>query len=299
MNNKQPLIVVLGPTACGKSGLGIELALRRNGEIVSADSRQIYRGLDLGTGKVTEEETRGIPHAMLDVIDPNDTYSVALFQRGAYAAIDDMARRGKLPFLVGGTGLYVRAVTDGFCFEDGGAPDPALRAELDAMDLPALQERFRSLNCPVPDNLDLQNPRRVIRAIERATAGVESQPSEPRYRTLLLGVSYPRETICERIDRRLLARLELGMVDEIAALRANGATDEFLDGLGLEYRYTLYYLRGKFTYDEYVDELSRAIKRFAKRQTKWFARDVGVHWLDMTGDPVSEALALIDDFLKD
>ena len=124
------LIVVLGTTACGKSGLGVELAKRFGGEIVSADSRQVYRGLDLGTGKVTEEEMEGVPHHMLDVVEPNQPYSVAEFQAGAYAAIDGILSRGNTPFLVGGTGLYVRAVTEGFTFTDA-RPDPALRAKLE------------------------------------------------------------------------------------------------------------------------------------------------------------------------
>ena len=138
------LIVVLGPTACGKSSLGVELARHCNGEIVSADSRQVYRGLDLGTGKITSDEMEGIPHHMLDVVEPNTPYSVADFQRGAYAAIDGILSRGKQPLLVGGTGLYIRAVTQGFVFQDT-PPNPALRAELEQLSARALYDRFRAL----------------------------------------------------------------------------------------------------------------------------------------------------------
>lgn len=298
MEQKPPLIVILGPTACGKSGLGIELARALGGEVVSADSRQIFRGLDLGTGKVTAQETQGVPHHLLDILAPNESYSAARFQQDAYAAIDGILRRGALPFLVGGTGLYLRSVTEGFCFDDGGAPDPALRARLEGMSLGELQEElFRTVR-DIPEGLDLQNPRRVVRAIERARSGARQRPSVPRYRCLLLGAAYPREVICRRIDQRLRDRLDAGMVDEIRALRTQGASDAFLDGLGLEYRYTLYYLQGKFSYEEYLDELSRAIKRFAKRQVMWFKRDEGVHWLDMDHDPVSQALTLCCAFLS-
>jgi len=298
VEQRPPLIVILGPTACGKSGLGIELARTLGGEVVSADSRQVFRGLDLGTGKVTPEEIQGVPHHLLDILEPNESYSAARFQQDAYAAIDGILQRGALPFLVGGTGLYLRAVTEGFCFDDGGAPDPALRARLEHMELPQLVEELRRAADVIPDNLDLQNPRRVVRAIERAYAGAKPRPSDPRYRCLLLGAAYPREVVCRRIDQRLRDRLDAGMVDEVRALRAQGASDGFLDGLGLEYRYTLHYLQGKYSYEEYLDELSRAIKRFAKRQVMWFKRDRDVHWLDMDADPVGQALALIRPFLQ-
>ena len=291
------LIVVLGATACGKSGLGVELALRFGGEIVSADSRQVYRGLDLGTGKITAEEMRGVPHHMLDVVEPNQPYSVAEFQRGAYQAIDGILTRGKVPFLVGGTGLYLRAVTEGFVFTDTG-PDPALRAVLERESTGALYARYQARTGKTLSGGEERNRHRLIRALEKLEAGEEALPPCPRYECLLLGVNYPRETVCARIDQRLRRRLEAGMVEEVAALRSAGVSDGFLEGLGLEYRYILWYLTGRLdSLDALSDELGRAIKRFAKRQVSWFKKDRDVHWLNMETDPAAEASQLIEAFL--
>ncbi|OUQ83147.1 tRNA (adenosine(37)-N6)-dimethylallyltransferase MiaA [Flavonifractor sp. An10] len=292
------LIVVLGTTACGKSGLGVELARRFDGEIVSADSRQVYKGLDLGTGKVTEEEMEGVPHHMLDVVEPNQPYSVADFQAGAYAAIDDILARGRRPFLVGGTGLYVRAVTEGFTFTDA-RPDPALRAELEGKTTEELYALLREKTGVTLTGGEESNRHRLMRSVEKALSGRwESPPPRPRYDCLLLGVTFPREAVCRRIDARLQARIDAGMLDEVADLRANGATDEFLEGLGLEYRYILRYLTGQITtLDGLKDELGRAIKRFAKRQMVWFKKDRDVLWLDMEGDFLTQAVRAVEGFL--
>ena len=293
------LIVVLGPTACGKSGLGVELAKRCGGEIVSADSRQIYRGLDLGTGKITPEEMEGIPHHMLDVVEPNTPYSVADFQRGAYAAIDDILARGRVPLLVGGTGLYIRAVAQGFVFRDA-PPNPALRDQLEQLDAAALYARFQALTGLTLNESEQRNQQRLVRAVEKAMAGgYDDAACVPRYRVLQLGCTYPREVLHRRIDQRLRDRLDAGMVEEVARLREQGATDTFLEGLGLEYRYLCRYLTGRIaTEEELVDELGRAIKRFAKRQVQWFKRDQ-VLWLDMDGDPVSQAVRAAEEFLSE
>ena len=292
------LIVVLGTTACGKSGLGVELARRFDGEIVSADSRQVYRGLDLGTGKVTEEEMGGIAHHMLDVVEPNQPYSVADFQAGAYAAIDDILARGRRPFLVGGTGLYVRAVTEGFTFTDA-RPDPALRAELEGKTTEELYALLREKTGVTLTGGEENNRHRLMRSVEKALSGRwESPPPCPRYDCLLLGVTFPREAVCRRIDARLQTRIDAGMLDEVAKLRANGATDAFLEGLGLEYRYILRYLTGQIpTLDGLKDELGRAIKRFAKRQMVWFKKDRDVLWLDMEGDFIAQAVRAVEGFL--
>lgn len=296
---KNKLIVILGTTACGKSGLGVALAKRYHGEIVSADSRQVYRGLDLGTGKITPEEMEGVPHHMLDVADPGESYSVAQFQRGAYEAIDAIAARGHLPFLVGGTGLYIRAVSEGYVFH-AAPPDPALRARLETLSTQELRSGLAALGVGV-DTDAWNNRPRLIRLLEKSRNGEDPHAEaqrQPRYDVLTLGVSFPRETVCRRIDERLLARLDAGMVQEVAELRLQGVSDEFLEGLGLEYRYILRYLQGTLpSEDALIDELGRAIKRFAKRQVSWFKKDKDVHWLDMEADPAAEAAALIDAFL--
>lgn len=296
---KTKLIVILGTTACGKSGLGVTLAGQYSGEIVSADSRQVYRGLDLGTGKITPEEMAGIPHYMLDVAEPGTPYSVAQYQQGAYAAIDAIAARGRLPFLVGGTGLYVRAVSEGYVFH-AAPPDPVLRSRLEALSTEALRSELTALGV-TPDADAWNNRPRLVRLLEKARNGEDPHAEsarEPRYDILTLGVSFSRDTVCRRIDQRLLARLDAGMVEEVAALRRQGVSDAFLEGLGLEYRYILRYLQGILpSEDALIDELGRAIKRFAKRQVSWFKKDKDVHWLDMESNPAAEAAALIDDFL--
>ncbi len=297
--SKPKLIVILGTTACGKSGLGVALAKKYNGEIVSADSRQVYRGLDLGTGKITQEEMEGVPHHMLDVLEPGEVYSVAQFQQGAYEAVDGILARGRLPFLVGGTGLYVRAVAEGYVFH-AAPPDPALRAELEALPTEALRARLTGRGVALDEDARNNRPR-LVRLLEKSLSGADPHAEaerQPRYQVLTLGVSYPRQMVCQRIDARLRARLDAGMIQEVERLRSAGVSDAFLDGLGLEYRYILRYLTGTLTSrDELADELGRAIKRFAKRQVSWFKKDREVHWLDMDADPVLEAGALIEAFL--
>lgn len=295
------LIVILGTTACGKSGLGVELAKHVGGEIVSADSRQVYRGLDLGTGKVTEEEMDGVPHHLLDVVSPNQSYSVAEFQRDAYAAIDDILARGKVPLLVGGTGLYVRAVAEGYTFQES-QPDPVLRVQLERKSTEELYAMFRAQTGRTLSGGEEKNRHRLVRTMEKLLSGdsLTESPRVPRYEVLQLGMTYPRDVLCRRIDERLQKRLDDGMIEEVARLRAEGATDAFLEGLGLEYRYILWYLTGKLSsQDELFDELGRAIKRFAKRQMVWFKKDRDVLWLDTEGDPLSQAIQAADAFLRD
>lgn len=289
------LIAVMGTNASGKSGLAVALAKRFNGEIVSADSRQVYRGLDLGSGKITPEETQGVPHHLIDVCAPGDFFSMADFQRLAYAAIDGIASRGRVPFLVGGTGLYVDAVTDGYELS-GRAPDLKLREHLETFETPALYGMLRE---KLPDtDIDPKNRNRVMRALERLAAD-DYHPGRraPRYSVLKLGVTWDRETLKRRIDERLDRRLRAGMVQEVQGLMDAGVSTEFLMKLGLEYRYLTEYLTGRWTYEQMVDELSRAIKRFAKRQMTWFRREENLHWLDMAADPEGQAAELIEAFL--
>ncbi len=291
------LIAVMGTNASGKSGLGIELAARYGGEVVSADSRQVFCGLDLGSGKITPEEAKGVPHHLIDVCEPGEFFSMADFQRLAYAAIDDILSRGKLPFLVGGTGLYVDAVIDGYELSEI-EPDLELRAHLETFETPAL---YAMLKEKLPNTeIDPKNRNRVMRALERLAAD-DYHPGRcsPRYEVLKLGVTWPREILKQRIDERLERRLRQGMIDEVKGLMDAGVSTEFLTKLGLEYRYITEYLLGKLTYDQMLDELARAIKRFAKRQMTWFRKEENLHWLDMSADPVKQAVELIDAFLKE
>lgn len=296
---KQKLIAVVGTNASGKSGLGVELALRRNGEIVSADSRQVFRGLDLGSGKITPEEMRGVPHHLLDVREPGEFFSMKDFQRLSYEAIDGILARGRQPFLVGGTGLYVACVTEGYVLSEI-EPDLAYREELEKLDTPAL---YRMLMEKMPDAVvDSPNNRnRVMRLLERIEAGdLHRAAPEPRYDVLKLGVTWDKKTLDARIDERLERRMREGMVDEVRGLLQAGCPREFLYKLGLEYRFLCRLLDGEFASGEQMcQELARAIKQFARRQMTWFRRDKTIHWLDMTQNPVEEALEKIDVFLED
>ena len=290
------LIVIEGTNASGKSSLGIALASRFGGEIVSADSRQVYERMDLGSGKVTPEEMQGVPHHLLDVRKPGEFFSMADFQRLAYEAIDGIIARGKVPFLVGGTGLYVDAVADGYELSDR-APDHSLRAHLETFDTPALYDMLKE---KLPDTeIDPRNRHRVMRTLERLAAD-DYRPTgkSPRYTLLKLGVTWPREILKQRIDERLEKRLNEGMVDEVKALLNEGVSEEFLTKLGLEYKYLTWYLTGKLPYEQMVEELGNAIKKFAKRQMTWFRKDPRIIWLDMSADPIKEASDLIESFLE-
>ena len=292
----EKLIVIAGTNASGKSGLGVELALRYGGEIVSADSRQVFRGLDLGSGKIAPEEMKGVPHHLIDVCDPGDFFSMHDFQRLAYGAIDGIIARGRLPFLVGGTGLYVACVTEGYVMSDN-PPDLEYRAYLETFETPEL---FKMLVKAVPDtDVEPKNRNRVMRLLEKLHAGDDHVPhSQPRYECLKLGVTWDRDTLKKRIDERLQRRLDAGMIDEVRGLIDRGVSVGFLKKLGLEYRYITQYLIGEIPSEaEMVELLATAIKQFAKRQMTWFRRDKEITWLDMTGNPVAQACGAIDGFM--
>ena len=235
------LIVVPGPTASGKSALGIALAQRFHGEIVSADSRQVYRGLDIGTAKVTAEERALVPHHLLDVADVQEIYTVSQFQQQAIAAINDIAARGLQPFLVVGSPHYIQAVVDNLDIP-AVPPQPALRAELEARPLAELLAQLEELDTRSAAIIDRNNRRRVIRALEVClTSGKpfseQRRVAAPLYRSLLLGIQWPREELYRRIDRRVDERMQLGMVQEVRTLLDNGVSHERLEALGLEYRF--------------------------------------------------------------
>lgn len=291
------LVVIAGTNASGKSGLGIELAKKYNAEIVSADSRQVFKGLDLGSGKVTVEEMQGVKHHLLDVVNPNDFFSLSQFQNMAYEAIDDIINRKKTPFLVGGTGLYVNSVVDGYNLA-GSRPDPEIRKEMESKSIEELITYLRENNPSALETVDIQNKRRLERAAEKAASGAKKDlPSIPRYETLVIGVTWPREVLYERIRERLDRRLKEGMIEEVKNLRENGASDDFLYRLGLEYRYILMYLRGEFeSYDAFYNKLFMEIRHLAKEQMTWFRKRQDINWIDMSEDPFGEASKLIDNF---
>ncbi|OJI06215.1 tRNA (adenosine(37)-N6)-dimethylallyltransferase MiaA [bacterium CG10_46_32] len=301
MNQPLPkLIAILGPTASGKSSLAIELAQKFNGEIVSADSRQVYTGLDIGTGKVTKDEQHAVPHHLLDSAEPGDNFNVADFQKRACEAIDDIVHRDKRPLFVGGSALYAYAVIDNYKLTDV-PPNPKLRKELEENSIDELvviaSERIRersNLNSetkPTADDKiasvasllrnDIKNKRRLIRAIEKLESGapLTAEKLPPRYNTLILGKDVPREELYKKIDTRVDERIRDGMIEEVKQLRDKGLNDVWLISLGLEYKWITEYLQGTWTQEEMVKRLKGAIHAFARRQMTWFNRDKRIVWV--------------------
>ncbi len=297
------LIVVPGPTASGKSALGIALAQRFHGEIVSADSRQVYRGLDIGTAKVTAEERALVPHHLLDVADVQEIYTVSQFQQQAIAAINDIAARGLQPFLVGGSPHYIQAVVDNLDIP-AVPPQPALRAELEARPLAELLAQLEELDTQSAAVIDRNNRRRVIRALEVClTSGKpfseQRRVAAPLYRSLLLGIQWPREELYRRIDRRVDERMQLGMVQEVRTLLDNGVSHERLEALGLEYRFISRWLRGEFPSEEAMAErLKFAIHDFTRRQLTWFRKDTRIVWIDGGNGAFERAEGWVREFLR-
>lgn len=295
--SKPKVVAVVGTNASGKSALGIRLAKQFDGEIISADSRQVFRGLDLGSGKVTTEEMQGVPHYLIDVREPGEFFSMADFQKMSYEKIDEIRARNHLPMIVGGTGLYVDSVLDGYLLSDK-EPDLAYRAELEKLTTPALYAKLVTLVSDV--DVEKNNRNRVMRMLERIHDGDNAVPSkQARYDSLRLGVSWERDVLAKRIDERLEMRLEQGMIEEVQGLLDAGASRDFLLGLGLEYRYITQYLIGEIPdRDDMLAQLAHAIKKFAKRQMTWFRRNPDIVWLDMQGDAYAQACDEIEKFLK-
>lgn len=291
------LLVVLGPTASGKTHLAVQAALRLDGEIISADSRQVYRGLDIGSGKDLDEYGK-VPYHLIDLADPGREFSLFDFFRAFCVAYAGIRERNHLPILAGGTGLYLEAVLQGYDLIEV-RPNPALREELAPLPLEELQARLRILRPDQHNTTDLMDRSRVIRAIEIAEG--ESRPgarplSMPSLEPRVFGLRWPRQLLRERITERLRQRFELGLVEEVAHLHATGVSWQTLEYFGLEYRFVAEHLQGKLNRNDLFQKLNSAIHQFAKRQDTWFRKmerqGIAIHWLDATGDPVAELLAV-------
>jgi tRNA dimethylallyltransferase len=282
---KPKLIAIVGPNASGKTSLGIELAKKFNGEIISADSRQIYRGLDIGSGKATKREMRGIPHHLIDVASPRKVFTVAQFQKLGRRIIRKIIAKGKLPIIVGGTGLYVDALTHNHIFPTV-KPNPKLRRKLEAQSPAALFAQLKKLDPRRAATIDPHNPRRLVRALEIVFATKRPVPSREEalnsasdYDVLTLGVAISKKKLHEKIHRRLLARLRHGMIREVERLRESGLSFQRLENLGLEYRYLGRYLQGQLSKKEMAAELEKEIRRYADRQMTWFRKDKTIRWI--------------------
>jgi tRNA dimethylallyltransferase len=287
-SSKYDLLVVTGPTASGKTSLAATLALKLKGEIISVDSRQIYRQMNLGTGKDYSDyivEGQYIPYHLIDIADPGYKYSVFEYQRDFVKVLDDLRFRNMFPIVCGGSGMYIDSVVSGYKMIEV-PPDPVFRASLEKKSLPELTENLSSFK-KLHNKTDIDTKKRAIRAIEiERYIGIrkENQTKFPEIKPLIIGLLFSREKRRERISERLRRRLEEGMEDEIRQLLMQGVDPETLIYYGLEYKYITLYITGRISYDEMYRSLETAIHQFAKRQMTWFRgmerKGIQIHWID-------------------
>lgn len=300
---KPKVLVLVGPTAVGKTKLSIEIAKQFNCEIISGDSMQVYRHMDIGTAKITPEEMQGVPHHLINIHDPDHAYSAAEFQQQCRTLIEDIHKRGKLPFIVGGTGLYVESVCYGFEFTDVGA-DEAFRAEQAAYAAEygpeALLERLRQVDPVSADRLHANDQRRIIRALEiyhltgePLSAKLEGQTKQSPYDLCLIGLTMDRQMLYNRIEERIDVMLQQGLVEEVSSLLERGYGPELVSMQGLGYKEIITFLQGEGTLEEAVTLLKRDTRRFAKRQLSWFRHMKEIVWVDVT-----DATKFVDNFEK-
>jgi tRNA dimethylallyltransferase len=303
-----PLVAIVGPTAAGKTELAVRLAKEIGGEIVSADSRQVYRRMDIGTAKASREEQTQATHHLIDIVDPDETLGLAQFQELAYAAIDEITARGRVPQLVGGTGQYVMAVVEGWKIPRV-PPDQALRAKLyrqaDEEGAEALHEELRSLDRAAADRIDARNVRRVVRALEVCLItgkpiSEQQGKSPPPYRILMLGLSLDHEALYRRIDERVEKMMEAGLEAEVQGLVDVGYGFALPAMSGVGYGQFAPYLAGEAPLESVVREIKRATRRFVRQQANWFRpHDARIHWLDAAQDPYPAALESVKEFLSE
>lgn len=307
IKHKYPLIILAGPTAVGKTDLSIALAKRIHGQIISADSMQVYRGMDIGTAKITREEMQGIPHYLIDVLDPTEDFNVVTFQRMAKDALQTIYASGDIPILVGGTGFYIQALLYDIDFaeQDG---DTAIREKYQRMvkeqGADYLHEQLRLVDPPAADEIHAHNVKRVIRALEFyeqtgrriSEHNEEQQDKESPYNYYYFVIHDDRQRLYDRIDRRVERMLESGLIDEVQRLRDSGCTREMVSMQGLGYKEVFAYLEGECSYDEMVYILKRDTRHFAKRQLTWFRREREVIWMDWQAYPDQERM--LDNIMK-
>lgn len=301
--NLSPLLVIVGPTGVGKTALALALCEKLRGEVVSADSRLLYRGMDIATAKPTRAEQARVRHHLIDLVNPDETYTLSQYQADAYAAIDEIHARHLIPFLVGGTGLYVRAVVEGLQIPRV-APNPERRAELEREPVAQLYARLQSLDPEAAAKILPNNARRIIRALEVIEATGEPmsklQTRQPRpYRTIQIGLTMPREELYRRADARIDQMLAAGLVEEVRGLVARGYSFALPSMTGLGYREIGMYLRGEMTLDDAVQLLKFNTHKFIRHQYNWFRpTDARIKWFDMTERAVVEKIEkVVEEFL--
>jgi tRNA dimethylallyltransferase len=306
MTCRAPLVVIVGPTGAGKSALVLHLAEAVHGEIVSADSRQVYRGMDIGTAKPTQAERARVAHHVIDVVDPDQDFALAEFQEQAYAAIGDIATRGLLPFLVGGTGQYVHAVVEGWRIPRVPA-DPDLRARLyseaEERGVQSLYRQLLELDPAAADFVDAHNSRRVVRALEVCILSgrpfsEQRGKDPPPYAVLQIGLTMDRQALYHRVDRRIDDMVARGLVDEVRGLLDKGYGWALPSMSSLGYLQFKAYFEGSATLEEAVVLIKKETRRFIRHQYNWFRpADPRIHWLDAAASPYDLSLELIRPLL--
>ncbi|MEA3452993.1 MAG: tRNA (adenosine(37)-N6)-dimethylallyltransferase MiaA [Patescibacteria group bacterium] len=290
------LVVILGPNASGKSSLAVYLAKEFNGEVISADSRQVYKGMDIGSGKIMTKEMQSIPHHLLDVASPKRRFTVTQYQKKANNAIKQIYKNGNLPIICGGTGFYIQSVVDGIIIPKV-KPDWKFRNLLEKKSTDQLVQMLKYLDSKRAKNIDKHNRRRLIRAIEIVVKTKKSVPvlkKDKKFNTLILGVRRDKLVLQKRIKERLEKRLKQGMIKEVVQLKKTGLSWKRIEEFGLEYKFIAYYLQDKMKYDEMIERLQKAIENYAKRQMTWFKRDKQIHWIENK----KTAKKLVKKFLK-
>ena len=299
MDKLNKLVVILGPTASGKTDLSIKLAKKFNGKVVSADSRQIYKGMNVGSGKITKKDMQGIPHYLLDIANPKTRFTVAQYQKLALSVIKKIQKMDGLPFLVGGTGFYIQSVVDGIVIPEV-KPDWKLRKKLEKLTTEKMFEKLKKIDPKRAESIDKKNPRRLIRALEivlstgKPVPELRGGPDSTDLEVLQIGIKKSPDELKKLINKRLLKRLKNNvMVNEVKKLKASGLSWKRLEEFGLEYRYVAQYLQNKLTYQEMIGEIQKESEHFGKRQMTWFKRDKRIHWIKNN----KEAIKLVDEFL--
>nr|WP_274388477.1 tRNA (adenosine(37)-N6)-dimethylallyltransferase MiaA [Brevibacillus agri] len=297
MQQREKLVVIIGPTAVGKTQLSLDLAQQFNGEIISGDSMQVYRGMDIGTAKAEPAELALVPHHLIDIKNPDEEYSVALFQESATRLITEINQRERLPFIVGGTGLYIESVTHRFQFSQA-AQDPELRERLqrlaDAEGVEALHARLADVDPITAQRLHPNDVKRVIRALEiYESTGYKMSDFQLRaqhspYDLVMIGLTMERAVLYERINRRVELMIEAGLVEEVRGLLDKGYDASMVSMQGLGYKELIPYLYGEITLEKAINDIQQRTRHFAKRQLSWFRRIPEVQWFDMT-DPAGQA----------
>ena len=303
MKKLPKIIVIVGPTASGKTALGLDLAKKFNGEIINADSRQVYRGMDIATAKARPDDkqdgyfVQGIRHHLIDIVNPEEEFTLAHYKKLAFETVDEILSRGKLPIVVGGTGLYVRAIVDNPDIPEV-APNKELRDRLEQMSAEDRIECLKKIDPKSAAQIDLKNPRRVIRAIEVASAtnksfAAQQTKSAPRYDALQIGLDVPREKLYERINARVDEQMKEGLFEETKKLAEKYSWDlPSMSGIG--YKQIGLYLRGEMSLPEAAELIKRDTRNYAKRQMTWFIKDMRIKWVK-TED---EAESLIKKFIE-